>query len=108
MFPPFQHSVQVGLVDVGTAHPAPEEYRPVPKIVNKFFDVIFLAVTTTVSQARALFLGCQFATDQNLPALEQAQIVNRPDGNLAGKKLDTLLWGQAVRFCFDHFFFLPE
>jgi hypothetical protein len=108
MFPPFQHPVQVGLVDVGTAHPAPEEYGAVPEVVNQISDVVIVLVTTTVRKARALFGRCQFVPDQHLAALEQAQVVDCPDGNLACKKLHSLLVTQAVRFCFDHFFFLPE
>jgi len=108
MFPPFQHSVQVGLVDVGTAHPAPEEYGAVPEIVKQIVDVLIVLVATAVRQAGSLFRRGQFVTDQHLPSLEQAQVIDRPDGNLAGQKLDSFLLAQAVGFCFNHFFFLPE
>jgi hypothetical protein len=108
MFPPFQHPVERGLVDVGPAHPTPEEYGSVLKIVKQIVNVVFLAVATAVGQARALFRWGQFVPNQNPAALEQAQVVDCPDGNLAGQKLDALLVTQAVRFCFNHFFFLPE
>jgi hypothetical protein len=90
IFPPLQHPVQVGLVDVGTTHPAPEEYGSVFEIVKQIVDVLLLAVATAVGKPGALFLRGQFVPDQDLAALEQAQVIDRPDGDLAGEELHPL------------------
>ncbi|NBW18993.1 MAG: hypothetical protein EBR82_64560 [Caulobacteraceae bacterium] len=79
------------MVDVCTAHPAPKEYGAVAKIVKQVLDVVLLAVATAIRQARSAVWRRQFLSDQYLPALEQAQVIDRPDGNLAGEKLDALL-----------------